>query len=439
MTTRPDEAHGVPKSITRTIYIPNVIGQGIGRKIEWVQKRYDRPTYSREYFLSTFKTIEERLGDIGSLSAKEREAAQTNLRILKDIAIQHIEEEGAGRGDRDREIQNITTTFERILRNISGSQSLSPPEQPSIEKDALSKRLETLNTRLHSLAASCPSTKRLDFDRLVETGKILDGALKDKEVQTIQEEVPAFEEKIAQFEMSVLLDKYSSALERLRGLSGTLPLDSKQEYEQLKLEGQSLLPPDSINPQKIQAFESKVETLEHKVLKSLQDDLGITEDIAKQIFTAGQTGWESLIIRLPNGAIQQNHTIKGLKIYADDSGLLVADFAKDTIGTGTYKRAKRVQRLGGQAYVRLTSRSKDIRLQQELAATLPSQKAAQKLQELTQWFTDDIQSEVGNLLFRPIEKNIKHSMTNCKESRPRMETLSAFLSAISCTMTPTKD
>ena len=78
------------------------------------------------------------------------------------------------------------------------------------------------------------------------------------------------------------------------------------------------------------------------------------------------SGWKGFVVSAKDsGLLQQTHGIKGLKIYTlPDTDILVADYAKKTIGEGAFKQAKSVIRMGApgaqlfQEIVRLTPISK---------------------------------------------------------------------------------
>lgn len=185
-------------------------------------------------------------------------------------------------------------------------------------------------------------------------------------LETPQSAISALSQEIADTsQYREVDDQLDKALMKLRALNATVPMNMKEEFDLLLREGEALRSPESEGEKSIErlqkkasSFERKVHRLERRVLANLREELDVSERVAREILEAGQTGWESLIVRSEGNVIQQNHNIKGLKIIADPDGTLRAYYGLDLIGEGSVKSAKAVKEIGGKTYIRLTSLSK---------------------------------------------------------------------------------
>lgn len=370
---------------------PRFVGQGTGRNVEWICEWRSSAQYP-----ASLAIIEERLRDTHSLTFEELETHRRALQALKDQTLEHISSTHKGRSAAARERADATKAFDRVLRTLAQKERQIRFEQGHL--------IETTGTQ-PSTSHKRTRQKKTVIDSPIPA-KVPCPSAKSATAKPIEPDIlsQGLEERssVTDLEFSSIWKIVQTAQERLRALAATVPIEKRPEFERLGRESVSLLSTDERDPrssetkqQQAAAFTAAVEKLEREVIESLQADLGINQAVAQQIFFAGQHGWKDLIIRRADGTIEQNHTIKHLKIVDDPiTGSLVADYGLQEIGHGTYKRVKSVQRIGGQRYVRLTSRAKDDELKRGLEKEKGNEQASLELQQFTRWFQRDITSEL---------------------------------------------
>ncbi len=352
---------------------PQITGVGIGRKIEWVSEP-SLPSGKKslsEMMKKTLEIVEDGLESIGSRTQEEAEMHQTRLEEVKNHAISQIREGKAGRWFQNYRIKKIEKRFNQIILKISEKKEILAGKKAILEKGKASKIVINIMERLKAISATIPHE---DSEELSREGTALAETIADNDTPItydFQKKISEFENKVVDLERSLLIGPCGTTRARLKALSATVPIEMKARFEALQSRGLALTPPsheELKNPETMAGFQrdlakfmTDVEKLEQEVIHSLQADLNVSPDVAKQIFEAGKTNWKSLITRDVDGKIKQNHNIPHLKIYEAPGFGLVADFGMEDVGSGTYKRAKAVQRIGGQVYVRLTARTKEAK------------------------------------------------------------------------------
>jgi hypothetical protein len=159
-------------------------------------------------------------------------------------------------------------------------------------------------------------------------------------------------------------------MSRLRQLEVTVPPKLRGSFESMRESGIKLQSVDEEPSVPILALflkdcrnlQEQIDTFELLIIEDIQNDLGVEQAIAQQIYRGAQDNWKNFIEIMSDGIVKQTHSIKGLKIYMlPGTNQLVADYGKEVIGRGTYKRIKSLYRLGSQEVVRLTSHGKEMK------------------------------------------------------------------------------
>ena len=102
--------------------------------------------------------------------------------------------------------------------------------------------------------------------------------------------------------------------------------------------------------QKLSTFQARRASFDELFVEDLRQELNIPSSAeAKEIFRGLISGWQGFVLPTEHpGIVQQNHMIKGLKIYLlPGTDILVADYStKRFAATGTYKQVKSITRIG---------------------------------------------------------------------------------------------
>jgi serine/threonine protein kinase len=171
--------------------------------------------------------------------------------------------------------------------------------------------------------------------------------------------------------------RLDSEMARLARLKVAVSPKIQSKYETIEREIQTLRSFSPTNreeesrflaefPERLRLIQERVDGFDGEIVKDLADELNVPPILAERLFQGALTNWRDFITVRADGIVQQNHSIKGLKIYfLPGTSVLVADFAGKVIGKGTYKRAKSAARIGGSAdvlseVVRLSTCAKEL-------------------------------------------------------------------------------